>query len=253
MMLGHIFRSHFYSSLQCITPELHRSGFNTSLDLPDDSLRYLQDNPLLAGVVKPYKDKPLFVAHKDTYTRIAVGPPLHADLKLRTYRIIYLGTDKGVLHKVVLRDNGTYVSSKINLFNSSIKNLLMAPSKGMLYVNSAEGVAQVPVVYCEAYCSCSLCVKDPHCTWNMTHCIIHRTSLKQSVETCEPHHDVNGNNSRIQEDKDCFSPFLLLGLFMILLVISVVLTRLWPHRHVYAGRIYRWIWQRHFTTHPDFR
>uniref|UniRef100_A0A8C4N5X7 Sema domain-containing protein n=1 Tax=Eptatretus burgeri TaxID=7764 RepID=A0A8C4N5X7_EPTBU len=220
----------------CITPEMRKNGdFTSSYNLPDDSLRYLQESPLLAGVVKPYKDKPLFVAHHDTYTRIAVEPS-RPDLKLRKSRIIYLGTDKGVLHKVVLRDNGTYVSSKINLFNSSIKNILLASSKGMLYVSSAEGVAQVPVVYCQAYSSCSLCVKDPHCTWNSTHCIIFeadRRLLKHSVETtCEPITGIEGNNARIQSDKDCSSPLMLLGLSMlVLLVISVVLTRLWTHHH----------------------
>uniref|UniRef100_UPI00358E0D3C semaphorin-4D-like n=1 Tax=Myxine glutinosa TaxID=7769 RepID=UPI00358E0D3C len=221
----------------CLSPKLHKSGYISSQDLPDDSLRYLQESPLLAGVVKPYKDKPLFVAQQVTYTRIAVEPPLRQHLKRMKHRIIYLGTDKGALHKVVLRDNGTHVSSKINLFNSAIKNIILAPSKGMLYVSSAEGVAQVPVVYCNAYNICSLCVKDPHCTWKETECIIieeDRNSLQHSVETTCSHlpRGNEGNNARLQSDKDCSLHLLLMGFFMmILVVISIVLTRLWPHRH----------------------
>ena len=77
---------------------MRKSGdFTSSYNLPDDSLRYLQESPLLAGVVKPYKDKPLFVAHHDTYTRIAVEAS-RPDLKPRKSRIIYLGTGTDIFH-----------------------------------------------------------------------------------------------------------------------------------------------------------
>uniref|UniRef100_UPI0035900C45 semaphorin-4D-like n=1 Tax=Myxine glutinosa TaxID=7769 RepID=UPI0035900C45 len=152
----------------CLTPELRQKGYTSSQEIPDESLRFLQDNPLLTTVIRPSRDRPLLMMTHTRYTCIAVEPS--SPLAPQPYTLLYLGTETGELHKAVSIDGEMHIISSMKLFpGMGINVLAYSSKKGLMYASSVLGVAQVPVVYCAVYRNCCHCLaaRDPHCGWNL--------------------------------------------------------------------------------------
>ncbi|XP_038624900.1 semaphorin-4A [Tachyglossus aculeatus] len=134
-------------------------------------LTFLKDHFLMDGEVTGS----LLLAKADTtYTRLAAEQARGLDG--HPYLVLYLGTDSGRLHKVVLADGGggeaareAYLVEEIQLFPkpTPVRELLLEPLQGVLLVGSAQGLVRLPRANCSVYPTCADCVlaRDPHCAW----------------------------------------------------------------------------------------
>ncbi|XP_059727126.1 semaphorin-4A isoform X2 [Haemorhous mexicanus] len=134
----------------------------------DKALSFMKDHFLMDGKVSPMSGRPILVKSDVTYTRITVHET-HGVMGT-PYRVMFLTTDKGLLHKAVELDGGAHIVESIQLFAAPepVKNLLLAPGKGILYVGYSGGVLQVPLANCSVHRSCAECVlaRDPYCAWH---------------------------------------------------------------------------------------
>uniref|UniRef100_A0A671L854 Semaphorin-3C-like n=1 Tax=Sinocyclocheilus anshuiensis TaxID=1608454 RepID=A0A671L854_9TELE len=148
-------------------------------EFPDDVVTFVRNHPIMFNPIYPVGRKPLVVrTHADyKYTSIAVDQVTAAD---GHYQVLFLGTDKGTVQKVVvLPSNGSLdedlILEELEVFKkqSPITNLRISSKKQQLYVSSEHGVSQVSLHRCMAYGSaCADCclARDPYCAWDGLSC-----------------------------------------------------------------------------------
>ncbi|XP_072284007.1 semaphorin-4A-like [Pyxicephalus adspersus] len=147
-----------------------RPGSCSSGKFSDTDLNFMKDHFLMDEKVFPVGKSPLLIQQKVSYTRIAIDsvPALSGS----NYTVMYLGTDRGALHKVVLVKDGkeSHIIEELHLLKEQepIETLLVVPNKKILYVGTTAGILQVPVANCSVYRSCFECIlsRDPYCAWN---------------------------------------------------------------------------------------
>uniref|UniRef100_A0A3B4XYF9 Semaphorin-4B-like n=1 Tax=Seriola lalandi dorsalis TaxID=1841481 RepID=A0A3B4XYF9_SERLL len=149
----------------------------------DSELAEVKKSFLTGSSVRPVSDGPVLVSSEQQYSRVAAMRTTAADGK--QYTILYLLTESGFLHKVVLFDRGARVIEEIQVFTQPqlVKSLALSSTKGVLYVGTSEGVTAVPVSNCSTYRTCSQCVlaRDPQCGWSPTRSVC--TGLGRGSET----------------------------------------------------------------------
>ncbi|XP_048203656.1 semaphorin-4D-like [Perognathus longimembris pacificus] len=190
----------------CIDSEALATKYTSSLDLPDNTLRFIRDHPLMDDAVTPINNKPKFIKKDISYTQIVVDRTQALDGKF--YDVMFMSTDRGTLHKAVSLENDVYMIEETQLFQNSepVKTLLLSSKKGskFVYAGSNAGVVQVPLAFCRKYSSCKDCVlaRDPYCAWNPTE------------RTCDILHEIQGpsrgwiqdlnDNASWCPSRDCF-------------------------------------------------
>uniref|UniRef100_A0A8K9X0H7 Semaphorin-3C n=1 Tax=Oncorhynchus mykiss TaxID=8022 RepID=A0A8K9X0H7_ONCMY len=153
----------------CINNHHRLQNISSSLHLPDKTLQFVKDHPLLEDPVLPIGNGPKLITKDVSYTQIAVERVQALDNNV--YDVIFTGTDKGLLHKSVVYDGLVHTVEEIQLLHKSepIKTLLLS-SQGTrsLYAGSDSGVVQSPTAFCDKYPSCSDCIltRDPYCAWD---------------------------------------------------------------------------------------
>ncbi|XP_038633610.1 semaphorin-4D-like isoform X2 [Scyliorhinus canicula] len=154
----------------CINNDIRKDGFQTSLDLPDRTLQFVKDHPLMDDIVNPINKQPTLIKEQTKYTQIVVDRVVAINLK--EYDVIFLGTDSGYLHKALSLTTDMFIIEQVQMFISAepIQNLQLSSRRGQLYVGSPSQVLQVPVAVCTRYVSCWDCVlaRDPYCAWHKT-------------------------------------------------------------------------------------
>lgn len=154
----------------CINNEARKAGINQTLDLPDRTLQFIKDKPLMDQAILPIGEKPLLVRRGATFTCIVVNQVQAADGE--KYHVMFMGTEKGTLVKAVNYDGEMFIIEEVELFQppESIKILQFSNVTGQLYAGSDSGAAQVPVAACERSLTCVDCVlaRDPYCGWDKT-------------------------------------------------------------------------------------
>lgn len=153
----------------CINNHNRMQNINSSLQLPDKTLQFVKDHPLLEDPVLPIGNGPRFITKDINYTQIAVERVKAVDGNV--YDVIFTGTDKGLLHKTVLLEGDVHTVEEIQLVKNSqpIKTLVLSKHVAQfLYVGSDSGVVQSRTAFCEKYLSCQDCVlaRDPYCAWD---------------------------------------------------------------------------------------
>ncbi|XP_036444920.1 semaphorin-4D isoform X2 [Colossoma macropomum] len=153
----------------CINNHNRRQNINSSLLLPDKTLQFVKDHPLLADPVLPIGNGPRLIAKDVNYTQIAVERVPALDNNV--YDVIFTGTDKGVLHKSVVYEGGVHTVEEIQLLKiqEPIKTLLLSTQGARsLYAGSDSGVVQSPTAFCDKYLTCEDCIlaRDPYCAWS---------------------------------------------------------------------------------------
>ncbi|KAL4623094.1 semaphorin-4D-like isoform X1 [Arapaima gigas] len=153
----------------CITNHLRDQKITSSLLLPDKTLQFVRDHPLLEDPVFPVGNSPRLVTKDVRYTQIAVQRVRALDGQL--YDVMFTGTDKGKLHKSVVYETEVHIVEEVQLFPDCepVKTLVL-PSQGarFLYVGSDSRVVQSPTAFCEKYPKCEDCLlaRDPYCGWD---------------------------------------------------------------------------------------
>ncbi|XP_015194570.2 semaphorin-4A [Lepisosteus oculatus] len=159
----------------------------------DKALTFVKENFLADQVVQPVDGHPALISPNQHYKKIVVERTTASDKKL--YTVLFLLTETGFLHKVVLLKKGPHIIEEIQVFRQpqSVENLLLSVKKGVVFVGSSEGVFQIPVSNCTFYTSCGDCIlaQDPFCAWDSSRGVCSDISLIQS----KPFQDVEGGNA----------------------------------------------------------
>ncbi|TMS07987.1 Semaphorin-4D [Larimichthys crocea] len=110
----------------CINNLMRQQNISSSLHLPDKTLQFVKDHPLLEDPVLPIGNGPRLITKDVNYTQIVVERVRALDRNI--YDVIFTGTDKGVLHKSVLFEGEVHIVEEIQLLKNSesIKNLLLS-------------------------------------------------------------------------------------------------------------------------------
>ncbi|KAM4533049.1 semaphorin-4D isoform 2-T5 [Fundulus diaphanus] len=152
----------------CINSQMRQQNISSSLHLPDKTLQFVRDHPLLEDPVLPIGNRPRLITKDVNYTQLVVERVRALDGNI--YDVIFSGTDKGVLHKSVVFEEDVHIVEEIQLLKNSepIKNLLLSSKTRSVYAGSDSGVVQSPTAFCGKSSSCDDCVlaRDPYCAWD---------------------------------------------------------------------------------------
>lgn len=152
----------------CIDDAARKAGINQTLDLPDQTLQFVKNRPLMDQVIQPVGQKPSLVRKGAMFTRIIVNQVQAADDKM--YHVMFIGTENGTIVKAVNYGGEMFIIEEMHVFKSpdSIKVLRFSSVSDQLYAGSDSGVVQVPLATCERSLSCRDCVlsRDPYCGWD---------------------------------------------------------------------------------------
>uniref|UniRef100_A0A3Q3VM41 Uncharacterized protein n=1 Tax=Mola mola TaxID=94237 RepID=A0A3Q3VM41_MOLML len=147
----------------CINNVARKMGMNRSLDLPDKTLQFIRDRPLMDEAVHPLTGGPLLVKKGALLTRIVVDSVVALDGK--RYHVCNAGD-------AVNYDGEMFIIEEIQLYNESvpISTLRLSARKGQLYAGSEFGAVQMPVSNCSSYDTCVDCIlaRDPYCAWDFS-------------------------------------------------------------------------------------
>lgn len=154
----------------CINDVARKMGMNRSLDLPDKTLQFIRDRPLMDEAVHPLTGGPLLVKRGALLTRIVVDRVLALDGQ--RYAVMFIGTENGFVQKAVNYAGEMFIIEEIQLYENPvyISTLRLLSSKGQLYAGSEFGAVQMAVSNCSRYDTCVDCVlaRDPYCAWDLT-------------------------------------------------------------------------------------
>uniref|UniRef100_A0A8C1XAM1 Semaphorin-1A n=1 Tax=Cyprinus carpio TaxID=7962 RepID=A0A8C1XAM1_CYPCA len=151
----------------CIDNNARGMGFTSSLDLPDKTLQFIKDKPLMDQAVKASEEKPLLVKRGTAFTRIVVATA--TALNGTSHQVMFIGTKSGSVLKAVNYDGEMVIMEEIQLFEPSEPVKILRLSNTKLYVGSEVGVVQLSISECGRYHNCLDCVlaRDPYCGWDL--------------------------------------------------------------------------------------
>ncbi|KAG5275904.1 hypothetical protein AALO_G00125800 [Alosa alosa] len=154
----------------CINDAARSQGMTRSLDLPDKTLQFIRDRPLMDDAVRPLTGTPLLLKRGAAFTRIVVDNVVALDGQ--THPVMFIGTENGFVQKAVNYDGEMHIIEEVQLFETSkaIRVLRLSLSTGQLYAGTESGAVQMPLSDCGRYISCLDCVlaRDPYCAWSLT-------------------------------------------------------------------------------------
>ncbi|XP_041805100.1 semaphorin-4E [Chelmon rostratus] len=171
----------------CIDNEARKAGITQTLDLPDRTLQFIKDRPLMDQAIQPIGEKPLLVRRGATFTRIIVNQVQAADGE--KYHVMFIATEEGTMLKAVNYDGEMFIIEEIQLFEppEPIKILKFSNVKDQLYAGSDSGAAQIPLATCGRSLSCMDCVlsRDPYCGWDKVvgKCTLLSSSQRELIQS----------------------------------------------------------------------
>ncbi|XP_062064574.1 semaphorin-4D isoform X2 [Lepus europaeus] len=155
----------------CIDAEARAANYTSSLNLPDKTLQFVKDHPLMDDSVTPIDNRPRLIKKDVNYTQIVVDRTRALDGTL--YDVMFMSTERGALHKAVSLESEVHIIEETQLFQDPqpVQTLLLSSKKGrrFVYAGSNSGVVQAPLAFCGKHSSCEDCVlaRDPYCAWNL--------------------------------------------------------------------------------------
>uniref|UniRef100_A0A8D0KZ05 Semaphorin 4D n=1 Tax=Strix occidentalis caurina TaxID=311401 RepID=A0A8D0KZ05_STROC len=113
----------------CINNEARASNYMSSLNLPDKTLQFVKDHPLMDDSVIPMGDRPRLVKRDVKYTQIVVDRV--RALNGTIYDVMFISTDRGALHKAISYENGMHIIEETQLFPNfePVQSLLLSSKK----------------------------------------------------------------------------------------------------------------------------
>nr|XP_036865634.1 semaphorin-4D isoform X1 [Manis javanica] len=154
----------------CINQEARVANFSSSLNLPDKTLQFVKDHPLMDDSMTPMDGRPKLIKSNVNYTQIVVDRTQALDGTM--YDVMFISTDRGALHKAISLENEVHIIEETQLFQSfePIQTLLLSSKKDgkFVYAGANSGVVQSPVAFCRQHVTCQDCVlaRDPYCAWS---------------------------------------------------------------------------------------
>lgn len=156
---------------------------NDSRTLPDVTLNFITEHPLMDQAVPAHFGRPILVhtGFQYRFTYIAVDPQVEA-VNGKKYDVLFIGTDTGRVLKAVnvgppqLAGGRPVLVEDVGVFRGApVTNLLVhrpqgsgAPQGSLVVVTHSE-IQAIPLFGCQRYgSSCTECValQDPYCAWD---------------------------------------------------------------------------------------
>ncbi|XP_037562706.1 semaphorin-1A isoform X4 [Dermacentor silvarum] len=151
---------------------------NDSRTLPDVTLNFITEHPLMDQAVPSHFGRPILVhtGFQYRFTYIAVDPQVET-VSGKKYDVLFIGTDTGRVlkavnvprqqqsaggHPVLVEDVGVFQGAPVT-------NLLVHRPQGRLVVVTHSEIQAVPLFGCQRYAAtCADCValQDPYCAWD---------------------------------------------------------------------------------------
>uniref|UniRef100_A0A673N401 Semaphorin-7A-like n=1 Tax=Sinocyclocheilus rhinocerous TaxID=307959 RepID=A0A673N401_9TELE len=134
-------------------------------------LTVIKDHPEIEDMIIPVDEAPLDLPVQDHFTHIVADTVLAVNDE--HYSIIYLGTEKGKVLKVLHTIEGAFIIAQYSLFHddSPVINMAIDSKKGHLYIGTELEVQRIPLADCGRYgASCQECIlsRDPYCAWDVS-------------------------------------------------------------------------------------
>ncbi|XP_055127977.1 semaphorin-4D isoform X1 [Symphalangus syndactylus] len=154
----------------CIDNEARAANYTSSLNLPDKTLQFVKDHPLMDDSVTPIDNRPRLIKKDVNYTQIVVDRTQALDGTV--YDVMFVSTDRGALHKAISLEHAVHIIEETQLFQDfePVQTLLLSSKKGkrFVYAGSNSGVVQAPLAFCGKHGTCEDCVlaRDPYCAWS---------------------------------------------------------------------------------------
>ncbi|MEQ2313858.1 hypothetical protein AMECASPLE_006176 [Ameca splendens] len=153
----------------CINNEARKLGITQTLDLPDKTLQFIRDRPLMDQAIEPIGGRPVLSRRGAAFTQIIVNQVQALDGE--KYNVMFIGTDQGTLLKALNYNDGEmFIIEEVQLFfpPQPIKVLKFSNETGQMYAGSDLCVVQIPPANCERSSTCIDCVlaRDPYCGWD---------------------------------------------------------------------------------------
>ena len=161
-----------------------------STQLSESHLNFIKSHSLMDEAVNDIYTSPLYVktSLNERLTNIAVDPNVRTPADDKTYDVMYVGTTKGKVLKVVNVETGYDINERSSRrkpvvieemqvfpYHVPVANVQVLQPKNSNYkkliVLSDHEVKALPLHWCNAaqVQSCKACValQDPHCAWNL--------------------------------------------------------------------------------------
>ncbi|KAK7116207.1 semaphorin-1A-like isoform X2 [Littorina saxatilis] len=166
------------------TPQPHpQECSNSSRKLPDNTLNFIKNHPLMNSAVPASGGAPLLVhtSFNAQFTKIAVDWMVHAADE-KYYDVMFVGTDDGRVIKAVNKGGSakieTVVIEDIRVFSphDPVTDVKVFRDKAKniekLIVVSKDNVVSIPLHRCHEKKTCRSCVelRDPYCAWQGSSC-----------------------------------------------------------------------------------
>ncbi|KAM4556566.1 semaphorin-4E-like [Fundulus diaphanus] len=153
----------------CINKEALKMKINRTLDLPDKTLQFIRDKPLMDQAIEPIGGRPVLIRSGAAFTQIIVTQVQALDGE--KYKVMFIGTDQGTLLKALdCKDGEMFIIEEVQLFDSPqpVKILKFSSETGQIYAGSDVSVVQIAPANCERSSTCVGCVlaRDPYCGWD---------------------------------------------------------------------------------------
>ncbi|EPY86887.1 semaphorin-4D isoform 1 precursor [Camelus ferus] len=123
----------------CINREARAANLSSSLNLPDKTLQFVKDHPLMDDSVTPVDNRPQLVKTDANYTQIVVDRTQALDGTV--YDVMFVSTggsralgenvDRGALHKAINLENDVHIIEETQLFQDfePVQTLLLSSKK----------------------------------------------------------------------------------------------------------------------------
>ncbi|XP_072537908.1 sema domain, immunoglobulin domain (Ig), short basic domain, secreted, (semaphorin) 3Gb isoform X1 [Salminus brasiliensis] len=188
-------------------------GLHTTKAFSDEAINFVRAHPLMYHPIYPTHKRPLVVRTGVDYrfTTIAVDMVDAVDGR---YEVLFLGTDRGTVQKVIVlpKDTSTteeLILEEVEVFRTPapVKTLKMSSKRQQLYVSSERGLTQVSLHRCDVYgkaCSDCCLARDPYCAWDGETCsaftpATKRRSRRQDIKHGDPLRQCRGFNSKVEK------------------------------------------------------
>ncbi|CAL1592268.1 unnamed protein product [Knipowitschia caucasica] len=169
-------------------------------DFPDEVVAFMRLHPLMQRTVAPVGGRPVFTRLRADYTLTHIR--VHrVSAEDGHYEVMFLGTDVGLLLKVVSLSQESWapeelILEELQVFQtpSPILSMEISSKQQVLFVGSAVGLARVSMSRCEAYGkACAECclARDPYCAWDGHTCARYvpaakRRARRQDIKNGDP-------------------------------------------------------------------
>uniref|UniRef100_A0ACB8EN42 Uncharacterized protein n=1 Tax=Sphaerodactylus townsendi TaxID=933632 RepID=A0ACB8EN42_9SAUR len=185
-------------------------GLRSTREFSDELVTFVRNHPLMYNSVYPLQRRPLLVRTNVPYSFTTLAVDL-VDAVDGRYEVLFLGTDRGTVQKVIVlpQEHGVLEEltlEEVEVFRSPapVKTLWISSKRQQLYVSSDVGVSQLSLHRCREYgeaCADCCLARDPYCAWDGQRCARYshtakRRSRRQDIKHGDPLRQCRGFNAK---------------------------------------------------------